>query len=117
MKNLLKELNEGVGIRGSLVMTRDGVVAASCLPRDVDETAVAALTSSVLLALQGASAGTRFEGAERFTLSAKHGRLIFEILESLVLVVVTEKDIQLDITLLEIAGMGRRLQRMTRISV
>ena len=117
MKKLLKELNEGVGVRGSLVMTRDGVVAASCLGDEVDENALAALTSSVLLALEG-SPGRDLSGeAVRFTLSAKHGRLIFEILESLVLVVVTDKDIQLDITLLEIAGMGRRLQRMTRISV
>ena len=117
MKKLLKELNEGIGIRGSLVMTRDGVVAASCLGEELDEDALAALTSSVLLALESAPGGSPVGEAARFTLSAKHGRLIFEILESLVLVVVTDKDVQLDITLLEIAGVGRRLQRMTRISV
>jgi hypothetical protein len=50
-------------------------------------------------------------------MTAKHGRLVFEIVESLVLVVVTDKDIDLDITLLEISGLAKRLQRMVKISV
>ncbi len=117
MKELLKSLNEGVGIRGCLVMTRDGVVVASSLGDDLEEETVAALASSILIALMKPEKGLELGEAARFTLSAKHGRLIIEIMESLVLVVVTDKDIHLDITLLEIAGMGRRLQRMIRISV
>ena len=89
MKELLKNLNEGVGIRGCLVMTRDGVVVASSLDDDLEEETVAALASSILIALMKPEKGFELGDAARFTLSAKHGRLIFEIMESLVLVVVT----------------------------
>ena len=117
MKDLLKNLNESVGVRGSLVVSRDGVVIAACLGEDLDEDAIAALASSILITLMRPADRTRLAEPSRFTLAAKHGRLIFEIMESLVLVVVTDKDIHLDITLLEITGLGRRLQRMTKISV
>jgi predicted regulator of Ras-like GTPase activity (Roadblock/LC7/MglB family) len=117
MKEILNSLNEGVGVRGSLVISRDGVVIASSLGEDLDEEAIAALASSIFITLMRPAAKIRLSEPTRFTLSAKHGRLIFEIMESLVLVVVTDKDLHLDITMLEIAGVGRRLQRMTRISV
>ena len=110
-------MNESVGVRGSLVISRDGVVIASCLGEYLDEEVIAALASSIFLTLMRPAEKTRLGEPTRFTLSAKHGRLIFELMESLVLVVVTDKDIHLDITMLEIAGVGRRLQRMTRISV
>jgi predicted regulator of Ras-like GTPase activity (Roadblock/LC7/MglB family) len=117
MKNLLTGLNESIGIRGSLVITRDGVVVAACMGEDLDRETLAALTSSVLVALKGAGPSLELGEISRFTLSAKHGRLIFEITEALVLVVITDKDIDLDITLLEIAGLAKRLQRMVKITV
>lgn len=118
MREVLKNLNESVGVRGSLVMTKEGVVVAACLGDDLEQETIAALASSVLGAL-GRSRKSSFHLGEvaRFTLYAKHGRLIFEIVESLVLVVVTDKYIDLDITLLEIAGVAKRLQRMAQISV
>ena len=117
MEDLLRNLNKGVGIRGSLVMTRDGMVVADCLGDSYEKEAIAALASSVLQALTGPSEPGGVGSVSRFTLSARHGRLIFEIVESLVLVVVTDKDIDLDITMLEIAGLAKRLQRMIRITV
>ena len=118
MRELLKNLNESVGVRGSLVMTKEGVVVAACFGDDLEKEAIAALASSVLMALGGSRSSSFHLGeVARFTLSAKHGRLIFEIVASLVLVVVTDKNIDLDITMLEIAGVANRLQRMAQISV
>jgi len=122
MNEQLKKLNENIGINGSLVITRDGVVIASCLKENLEEESVAALASSIINALLKPVSSFRmgsfnFGEISRFTLSARYGRLIFEIMESLVLVVVTDKNMDLDINLLEITGTANRLQRMTRISV
>jgi predicted regulator of Ras-like GTPase activity (Roadblock/LC7/MglB family) len=117
MENLLKNLNKGVGIRGSMVITRDGVIVAASLDDSLEKEAIAGLASSVLQTLTKPGVSGDVGEVSRFTLSARHGRLIFEIVESLVLVVVTQKDIDLDITLLEIAGLAKRLQRMIRITV
>jgi predicted regulator of Ras-like GTPase activity (Roadblock/LC7/MglB family) len=116
MKKLLEGLNENIGIRGSLIMTLDGVVVEACLG-GLDEETIAALASSLLQTLTRPVSSFEIGKVARFSLSAKHGRLIFEIMESLVLVVVTDKNIDLDITSLEIAGLAKRLQRMVKISI
>ena len=118
----LKKLNEAVGIRGSLIMTPDGMVVASNLGRGLDEETIAALASSVLKALENPASSFRMGSfslgdVARFTLSSAHGRLIFEIVDNLVLVAVTDKDMDLELTLLEIAGVTKRLQRMTQLTV
>ncbi|MHC4941449.1 MAG: roadblock/LC7 domain-containing protein [Planctomycetota bacterium] len=117
MKELLKGLNESIGIRGSLVITKDGVIVQSLMADDLEEETIGALASSVLNALMDPGSSRWLGDVTRFTMTAKHGRLVFEIVESLVLVVVIEKDIDLDITLLEISGLAKRLQRMVKISV
>ena len=117
MKEYLTRLNECVGIRGSLVITRDGVIVASSMGDELEQETIGALASSVLNALIGPGASPWVGEVSRFTLTARHGRLIFEIMKSLVLVVATDKDIDLDITQLEISGMAKRFQRMVRISV
>ena len=112
---------QGVGIlavvRGSFVMTCDGVVVDACLDDDLDQETIAALASSLLKVLIKSDSAIQIGEVSRFTLFAKHGRLLFEIGESLVLVVVADKNIDLDITSLEISGLAKRLQRMIRISV
>jgi predicted regulator of Ras-like GTPase activity (Roadblock/LC7/MglB family) len=117
MKKLLEGLNKNIGIRGSIIMTLDGVVVEACLGGGLDEETIAALASSILQGVTRPDPSFGIGKVSRFSLSAKHGRLIFEIMESLVLVVVTDKNIDLDITLLEIAGLAKRLQRMVKISV
>lgn len=117
MKKLLKKLNKSIGIRGSLIITRDGVTVEASMEEHLNQDTIAALASTLLKAVSGSRAPQEIGDVTRFTMSSKHGRLIFEIMESLVLVVVTEKNIDLDITMLEIAGLAKRLQRMARISV
>ena len=51
MREILEELNQTAGIRGSMVMTHDGMVAASDLGLDLEEEVVAALASSLLIAV------------------------------------------------------------------
>ena len=51
MKKMLKGLNENIGIRGSFVMTRDGVVVEACLSGALDQETIAALASSLLMVI------------------------------------------------------------------
>ncbi len=117
MKKLLQGLNENIGVRGSLIMTRDGVLVEDCLNVSLEQETIAALASSLLNTFSRTDSSFRVKKPCRVTLSAKHGSLIFEIMESLVLVTVVDKGIDIDVTMLEITGLARRLQRMTRIEV
>ena len=37
MRSVLKRLNDVVGVKGSLVVTRDGMVVAACLSKQLEE--------------------------------------------------------------------------------
>ena len=54
MYEILNNLNRVEGVRGSLVIGRDGLVIAADLGIDVNENAVAAVGSQILNSLQGA---------------------------------------------------------------
>ena len=49
VREILQELNQSVGVRGSSVVTRDGIVVASALTAELDEDAVAAMASALVL--------------------------------------------------------------------
>ena len=50
MRRILKHLNEAVGVKGSLVLTKDGMVIASHLSGQLEEDVVAAMAANVILA-------------------------------------------------------------------
>lgn len=115
MREVISELKSRVGVRGALVLTPDGVVVAADLCDGLDPNSVAALASaSVGMALR--AAGTLDLGEpRRVTLSARFGRLVFVPFDEFVLAVVIEPGLDLELTLLEIAGPARRLRDLSRL--
>lgn len=115
MLDVLKELKERVGIRGALVMSDDGVVVASDLCDGLQPDSVAALASAAIVQAARATSRLGLGPAERVTLSARFGRLVFIPLEGLLLVAVTEPGLALDLTMLEIAGPALRIRELARL--
>ncbi len=114
MQEIITELKSRIGVRGALVMTRDGVLVTQDLCDGLDAEAIAALTSgSVGVATRAAHALT-LGNLRSITLTARFGRLVFVPMDELVLVVVTEPSLDLERTLLEIAGPARRLVAASR---
>ena len=95
MRDLLNNLNELVGIQGSLVLSRDGMVIVSRLSGSLDEDRVAAMASNVVLRTSRALADRGLGPFSRLSLTSCDGEMIFESTGEAYLVVVMERGIDL----------------------
>ncbi len=115
MMEVIRELKGRVGVRGALVMAADGVVVASELCDGLDENTVAALASPAITEALRVAATVKIGDARRVVLTAGFGRLVFVPFEGLILVVVTEPSMDLELTLLEIAGPAQRIRELSKL--
>lgn len=112
----LERMQESVGVRGSMVVTGDGLVMASLLGHDLDEDRVAAMASSVIRGTQ--SALSEINGTlTRFVLTSVHGRMVFFDTGPAFVVVLTEKNINLEATILEINAAAKKIAALGEIDI
>ena len=112
MRSVLKALADVPGVRGSLVVTQDGMVVDSLIGHSLREEVVAAMAASLIL-------GTRraMEAAERppfvsLTVVSSHGKLIVADTGSAFLVVIMDKGIDLGQAELEIRSAVRKVRNL-----
>ncbi len=111
MKRILEELNRTAGIRGSMVMTQDGIMVAAALGPDLEEDVVAALASALLTTVKRSfnqiAAG---ESLSELVLTASDGKMVFVDLGNAYLVVVAKRDLALAATMVEIQSAAHRIK-------
>jgi len=117
MRETLNNLNQVVGINGSMLVTRDGMVVASELGKGLEEEAVAALATSAIRTALHALSKVGEEGFSLFVLTAAFGRLVLVDAEIAYLVVVTERTINIDATILEMQSAVRQIRKKARITL
>jgi len=117
MRDTLRNLNQVVGINGSMLVTKDGMVVASELGEGLEEESVAALATSVIRTTTRALKKIEEEGFSLFILTASFGRLVLVDAEIAYLVVVTERTINIDATILEMQSAVRQIRKKARISL
>lgn len=97
MRQILKQLNEEADINGSMVITPDGIMVAAALGRDLEEDAVAAFASSLLVSMKRGLAQVGTPGdVSSCTLKGANGKISFFDMQNSYLVAVTDADSQLD---------------------
>ena len=116
MKTVIRELKDRVGVRGALVMANDGVVVAADLCDELDDDSVAALAAAVVNQTVEAAERLGLDRARRITLTASFGRLVFVPFDQLMLVVGTEPGLDLELTMLEIAGPAKRIHELSKLT-
>ena len=111
MKKILETLNQTAGIRGSMVMTQDGIMVAAALGPDLEEDVIAALASGLLTRMNRSlnQIGTDDELCE-FIVTASAGKIVFKNLGNAYLVVVAKRDMELEITMVEIQSAAHRIK-------
>lgn len=117
MRDVLKKLNSHPGIKGSLVLTMDGIVVASELSNELDEDTTAALVGNVVTQTMRMLETGDYDGMGRMVLTATRGKIVIEHLDNCLLVVVTNQFINLDVTLLEISSSAQVIRKLGRIAV
>lgn len=115
MIEILKRLNHSVGVRGSMIVTSEGIVVASEIGQDLEEERVAAMASSVIQETQRCLNRLNLGQFSLFILTAVHGKMVFFDIGVAFLVVLAEKAINLDHTLIEIRGAAFKIKSRAKI--
>jgi predicted regulator of Ras-like GTPase activity (Roadblock/LC7/MglB family) len=117
MREVLRRLNATAGVKGSLVLTPDGIVVISDLSPELDGETTAALVGNVVTQTMRLLEVGEFNGMEQMILTASRGKIVIQNLDNCLLVVVTNQFINLDVTLLEISSAAKLIKRLGRIAV
>lgn len=111
MKDLLQLLAKIPSVRGSMVISRDGIPIASAVGPEHREDALAALSSALVMTLERNLEPLGLGGnADEMVLNAQSGKLVFLNLGEAFLVVITRSNLRLDSDMVEIRGVARRLR-------
>ena len=113
MKEVLQALNLEVGVKGSMVMTRDGVVVHSEISPPLSPDLVGAVASSTVQDINGALKGAGAREFGKFIFNSSFGKMIFHDTGDAYLVVILDKSINLDFTLLSISSAARKIKTLT----
>ncbi len=117
MDKVLAELNTAVGVKGSAVVTKDGILVKSALDPGLKEEVVSALSSFLISTTRRALKECGIDTFDRFILTSTHGKVILVNLQEAYLVVVADQFINIDLTLVEIMSVARKLRNMIKIEV
>lgn len=110
MEAILKRLNGEVGVKGSMIVSQDGIVVKSALGEGFQEDLVAAMASNTILSVKRALRKVERGGFERFILTASYGKMIFVDVERAFLVVVADKSINLEMTLIALSHAAYKIR-------
>ena len=117
MRSALRRLNEVVGVKGSLVVTKDGMVVASHLARQLQEDVVAAMAANVIRQVHRASEEHGLPYVTRITLVASHGKMMFADAGPAFLVVVMDRNVELGPVGIEIESAAMRIRNQGAMRV
>jgi predicted regulator of Ras-like GTPase activity (Roadblock/LC7/MglB family) len=102
MYQVLNELNKTPGITGSMVVGNDGIVIAADLETSYEGETVGALAASITSTIQKSLDRLQTSPLSQVTIEADNAKLFFSDAAPGILVVTTEKDINIGLVRLEI---------------
>ncbi|MFQ5499684.1 MAG: roadblock/LC7 domain-containing protein [Candidatus Zixiibacteriota bacterium] len=102
MYEVLSELNKTSGITGSMVVGNDGIVIAADLATEFEGDTVGALAASISANIQKSLDRLQSSPLKQVTIEADDGKLFFTDAGLGLLVVTTEKDVNIGLIRLEI---------------
>ncbi len=117
MRSILKRLNDVVGVKGSLAVTKDGMVIASHLGRQLREDLVAAVAANAVRSTRKALEELGLRQFSRFTLVSSHGKMVFTEAGAAYLVVVTDRTVDVGPVQIEIDSAVMRIRQLGEIRV
>lgn len=115
MHRILQQLNQEVGVKGSMVVGEDGLVVMAELSEELDGEIVAAMASKMVRSTKRSLSLLGNANFDRSILVSSQGRIVLVNIEPASLLVIAEKNINLDYTLLAINGAARRIKNMWNV--
>lgn len=115
MLEILRELNKEVGIKGSLVLTLDGIVVASEMGVGTEKDTVAAVASAAVNTINKALQPLGHAPFSKFVFTSSHGKMVFVATGEAYVAVVLDKGIKFDVSMMAIEGAAQRIRNLTTI--
>lgn len=113
MKDVLQALNLEVGVKGSLVVTRDGVVVHQEIGPPLNADQVAAVASEAIRQINGALREVGSKEFTKFIFTSSFGKMVFHETGDAYLVVVLDKAINVEMTMLAISSSARKVKNLS----
>ncbi len=117
MEDILARLDQEAGIRGSLLLSSDGVAVASRLGAGLDEERVAALFSYTVRKGLRSFEKSHQQPFEHVVISSTFGKVVIVNAGVGYLVVVTDPLVNLGATLVEVLSAGDQIRKRGRLVV
>ncbi len=102
MYEVLSELNKTTGITGSMMVGHDGIVIAADLDESFESDTIGALAASITANIQKSLERLKTTPLKQVTIEADDGKLFFTDAGLGILVVTTEKSVNIGLIRLEI---------------
>lgn len=112
MRQVLLDLNREVGVKGSAVLMRDGVLVLSEIQPPLNADVVAAVASSVIKTINQALVRIQASPFTKFVLNAEYGKMVFCDTGDAYLVVLLEKHINTELAMLSIQSAARKIRSL-----
>ncbi len=110
MYDVLDDLNKTTGITGSMVVGNDGIVIAANLDESFEGEAIGALAASITANIQKSLKRLESTPLRQVTIEAEEGKLFFTDASLGILVVTTEKQVNIGLIRLEIKNAISKLK-------
>ncbi len=110
MYHILEDLNKTSGITGSMIVGNDGIVIAADMNTSVEGETVGALAASITTNIQKSLDRLQQTPLNQVTIEAATGKLFFTDAGIGLLVVASEKDVNIGLIRLEIKNAINRLK-------
>ncbi|OGL43139.1 MAG: hypothetical protein A2W05_05070 [Candidatus Schekmanbacteria bacterium RBG_16_38_10] len=117
MKEILQDLNKEVGIKGSLILTKDGIIVVSALGYMLREDTVAAVASISIKSVNTALKSIKMDNCTKLIFNAEFGKIVFVECGNAYIAVVLDKHINIDLTMLSIMSTAHTIKNMGNISI
>lgn len=115
MQRILEELNRGVGVEGSLIVSREGLLVAANLREGVPKDRLAGVAGDLIQASREALKSLPLGEFRRLVVSAEGGRILVSDAEVANLVVFTRPEANLGLTLIEVGNAAKRIKVAGRL--
>jgi len=115
MQPILSKLNRVQGIAGSMVVNKDGIVAASEFNTELDEASLGAVSSSILAALVGATKRLQLGDMRRYLITGNAGKLAIVDTGPALLLVVLRHDVNMGMVNVEIQEAARSIAERAKM--
>jgi len=115
VRTILSKLNKTGGVRGSMIVNRDGIVVASDFAIEADEQGIGAVTSSILTALEAALKRINMGKFSRFIITGSESKVAVVSAGQAILLVLLQSDTNMGMINVEIKDAALAVQQKSKM--